>query len=178
MTRGLAAEFDTEDAIVEAVRGLVSRGYSRVDACSPFPSARLVSALELPRSNVPWIVLIGGLLGATIGYLILYWTSAVDYPLDVGGRPAHAAPAFIPITFESAVLLGAVSGFAAFLYLARIPRLYHPTMEIDGFGRATSDRFWLTVDADDARYDEDRTEGELRQAGALRVERFGEEEGS
>jgi len=93
----------------------------------------------------------------------------VDYPLDVGGRPLHSAPAFIPITFEMAVLFGSLAALISAIVLGGLPRLWHPVFDIDGFERATIDRFWLAVEAGDGALDRDRDTAALEGAGALRV---------
>jgi hypothetical protein len=101
----------------------------------------------------------------------------VDYPLNVGGRPYHSAPAFIPITFEMAVLFAATAALVSAIVLGGLPRLWHPVFEVDGFERATIDRFWLAVCAGDAAIDPALAPAEARAravqalggAGALRV---------
>jgi Protein of unknown function (DUF3341) len=103
---------------------------------------------------------------------VQWWCNAYDYPLDVGGRPLHSAPAFIPITFESAVLAASLTGFFAMIVLSGLPRLHHPVFGIDGFERASVDRFWIGVERADPCFDETVRE-ELSAAGALRCERVG-----
>jgi len=93
----------------------------------------------------------------------------VDLPLDIGGRPLHSAPAFIPITFEMTVLCAAATALLSALVLGGLPRLWHPVFEVDGFERATIDRFWLAVDPGDPAIDRARDTAALEAAGALRV---------
>jgi len=167
----LFAEFGSADALERAVDHLRALGYTELEAYTPFPLRHLDQRLGLRRSKVPLFVLAAGLTGAGVGYLVQWWCTAVDFPLDVGGRPLHSAPAFIPITFESAVLFASLTAFVAVLALARLPRLWHPVFEIDGFERASIDRFWLedAREAGDERAATTITK-ELLSLGALRVE--------
>ncbi len=172
MGEGLLAEFEDEGALARAAHALRAEGYRELEAFMPFPSEEVLEALEVPKSRVPLFVLMGALLGGSLGYLVLWWTNVVDYPLDVGGRDPHPWPAFLPITFESAILLGGVAAFVGFFLLSRLPRLWHPVFEVPGFERATSDAFFLSVSAADPRFDLERTSRALDGYAALRVVRF------
>jgi hypothetical protein len=111
-------------------------------------------------------------LGGGVGYLVQWWCNARAFPINVGGRPLHSVPAFIPITFESAVLAASLTGFFSMLALSELPRLNHPLFEVEGFDRASVDRFFIGVDQADPRFDE-RVREELTALGALRCERLG-----
>jgi hypothetical protein len=167
---GIVAEFDGPDGLERALLRLRALGYTRVRSWTPYPVRGVVT--QLPESLVPWIMLVAGLTGAGVGYLIEWWCNAHDYRLDVGGRPYNAIPAYIPIAFESGVLAACVGGFVAILALSGLPRLHHPMFEVDGFERASVDRFWIGVDARDPRFD-DRLSELLLASGALRWERLG-----
>jgi hypothetical protein len=171
MKQGLLAEFDSADKLLAAIARARADGYRRLDAFLPFPIEAVEDALELPRSPVRVVVLIGGITGATLAYLIQWWCSAVDYPLNVGGYPPHSIPSFIPITFETTVLLAALSAFIAVFAFCGLPRLWNPLFEVDGFERASIDRYFLAVDARDVRFDADRTKKELEAGAPLRVVR-------
>jgi hypothetical protein len=171
LTSGLAGEFQSPEALVGAVARLKELGYTRLDAYTPFPVHQLDASLTR-RSRIPLIMLVGGLSGAAIGYGIQWWCNAVDFPINVGGRPLASVPAFIPITFESGVLFASVLGFLALMWFCRLPRLYDSVFEADGFERATLDGFWITVDAADPVFDA-AIRDDLMQLGALRVEPFG-----
>jgi hypothetical protein len=170
MRSGVLAEFESPETIARAYERLEMLGYTRLRSWTPYP----VRGVEgrLPESKVPWIMLIAGLTGGGLGYIIQWWCNAIDYPIDVGGRPLNSAPAFVPIAFESAVLAASVTGFLVLLGFCGLPRLYHPTATVDGFERAMIDRFWLGVDGTDPRFVEDDVIGELRRLGALRCERM------
>jgi len=177
MRAGVLARFGSPEALLSAATALRSRGYQRLDAFTPYPVHGLEQALGLRRSPLNWIVLPFALAGGAGAYLIQWYLNAYDYPLIVGGRPPHAAPAFVPITFETTVLVAALSGFVIFLGLARLLRLYHPVFEVEGFERASIDQFWLGIDARDPALVPSITERDLGALGALEVAWFGAERG-
>jgi len=148
---GVLAEFVTAEQLVEAARRTREEGYREIDAYSPFPVEGLDDALGFHRTGVPAAVFIGGALGAVGGYALQYWTSAVDYPLNVGGRPLNSIPAWIVIMFELTILLASLFAVLGMLGLNRLPEPYHPVFNVPEFARATSDRFFLCIEADDPR---------------------------
>lgn len=169
MTPILAAEFDTEVALRAGAQALRDAGLTRLDAYTPFPVEGLQEILGVPRSRLRWIVLAAGLLGGGAAYLAQWWMNVIDYPLDIGGRPYHSAWAFVPITFEMTVLSAGFAALIAPIALSRLPRLWQPVFEIDGFERATLDRFWITIGAGDRELDRERATRALEDAGALRT---------
>jgi hypothetical protein len=150
---GLMAEFDDPNALVSAAHSARLEGYRRMDAYSPFPIEELHEALALPHTRLPLIVLIGGLVGCAGGYALQYWAAAVAYPLNVGGKPLHSWPAFIPITFECTILVAALSAVLGMLALNGLPMLYHPVFNVPRFALASRNRFFLCIEARDARFD-------------------------
>jgi len=170
----LMAEFESGPALLEGVRAAHAAGLSRLDAFTPYEVDGLQAALGVPRSRLPWIVLAAGLFGGAAAYALQWWINVVSYPLNIGGRPHHSAPAFIPITFEMIVLGAATAALISALVLGGLPSLWHPVFEVEGFERATIDRFWLAVDRGDAALDQARATVLLETAGALRVVWLGE----
>lgn len=165
----LLAAFDGAEPLLEAVRALRERGYRRLDAYTPFPVPGLAEALALPPTRLPLVVLGCALAGGIGGYLLQWWSAAVDYPINVGGRPLHAWPAFIPVSFELAVLAGALGAVAGLLIACGLPRLHHPVFEARAFDLASRNRFFVLVHPDDPRYAREATERTLRELGALTV---------
>jgi hypothetical protein len=165
----MMAEFGSGPALLDGVRALAACGVSRFDAFTPYEVAGLEDLLGVRRSRLSWIVLAVALAAGGGAYLLQWWINVVDYPLNIGGRPYHSAPAFIPITFEMAVLFGGAAALFSALVLGGLPRLWHPVFEVDGFERATIDRFWLAVGAGDVALDRARDTAALVAAGALRV---------
>jgi hypothetical protein len=149
---GMMAEFDSATALVEAARKTREAGYKKIDAYSPFPIEGLAEEIG-SRNDVPIVVLIGGLIGGISGYLMQYWMSAVDYPLNIGGKPYHSWPAFIVITFEMTILFGGISAVLGMLALNGLPMPYHPVFNVPRFAFASRDRFFLIVFSSDKKYD-------------------------
>lgn len=170
MRSGVVAEFETPEAFAAAYASLCDRGYTRLSSWTPYPVRSVVD--RLPESPVAPIMLAGGIAGAVIAYVIQWWCNAIDYPIDVGGRPLHAVVAFVPITFETTVLLSSIAGFFAALALCGFPRLWSPLAEVPGSERVTVDRFWLGVDAADPLFG-DAVEEDLLGLGAIQCRRVG-----
>jgi hypothetical protein len=166
---GLMGEFDDPDALVAATYRAHYEGYRRMDAYSPFPIEELHEALGLHHSRLPLIVLIGGVLGCVGGYLLQYWASGIAYPLNVGGKPFNAWPMFIPVTFETTILAAALSAVLGMLALNGLPMPYHPVFNVPRFALASRNRFFLVVEARDARFDMERTREFLHTLGAREV---------
>jgi len=163
------AEFDAPEPLARALVELRRRGYRRVDAFTPYPLKAIDDALGLERSPISWLLLPIWTVAAAGAYLVQWWCNAYDYPIDVGGRPPHSPPAFIPITFEMGILGAALGAILLFLVLAGLPELYHPVFSMEGFERASDDRFFLGVDARDPAFDASELIKELSKLGALRV---------
>ncbi|MEO8548491.1 MAG: DUF3341 domain-containing protein [Kofleriaceae bacterium] len=165
----LAAELASGEELVRCVQILRDLGMSRFDAFTPYEVAGLQELLGVRRSRLPWIVLAAALLAGGGAYFLEWWMNVVSYPLNIGGRPLHSAPAFLPIAFEMAVLFGSIAALVSALVLGGLPSLWHPMFEVEGFTSATADRFWLAVGADDAALDRDVATAALQAAGATRV---------
>jgi hypothetical protein len=165
----MMAEFASGPALVDGIRALRDRGVLQLDAFTPYEVPGLPEALGVRRSRLTWIALVVGLAFGGGAYLLQWWINVVDYPLNIGGRPYHSAPAFIPITFEMTVLFASAAALISAIVLGGLPRLWHPVFEVEGFERATIDRFWLAVKRGDAALDRARDTDALQAAGALRV---------
>ncbi len=139
------ARFASGEALIDACYKVREKGFESIDTHSPYPLHGGDEALGLGRSRVPRIALAGGLTGMFGGYMMMVYMNAYSWPLNIGGRPAHAPPSFIPITFETTVLLASLSIFFGLLALFRFPQPYHPTFECESFRTAVNDGFWLSV---------------------------------
>ncbi len=155
---GLMAEFDNASDLVQAAHRAHQAGYRRMDAYSPFPIEELSEAIGFHHTNVPLVVLIGGLLGGLSGFLMQYWISAVNYPENIGGRPLNSWPAFIVVTFEMTILGAALFAVLGMLALNGLPMPYHPVFNVERFAFASKDRFFLCIEARDPRFDRKVTE--------------------
>lgn len=166
-------EFADERHFAGALAMLQERGYSKIETYTPYPVDRTIETLHEPPSLLPAMVLLAGVAGGLVSYWIQWYTNAVSYPLDIGGKPSHAAPAFFIPTFEGTVLVASLMAFAGLLLLLRLPRPWHPVFEIEDFDRTSNDRFWIAIDASDPRADVTLTPRELAELAPLRVARAG-----
>ena len=165
--------FPTGESLVDACYKVREKGFESIDTHSPYPLPGGDEALGLGRSRVPRIALAGGLTGMFGGYLMMVFMNAVSWPLNVAGRPAHAPPSFIPITFETTVLLASLSIFFGLLALMRLPQPYHAVFESEDFRSAVNDGFWLSVALPPGSDGKDAT-GLLTQLGAKEISKVQE----
>jgi len=161
----VVGEFGSGDEVKRALGRLRELGYAKetLDVFSPYPVDGVDALLELGPSPVRLFALGAGLAGAVFGYTVQWWCNAVDWPLNVGNRPPHAAPAFVPITFESMVLFASLAIFLGLMGLFRFPRPHHPLFELESFRSASAGGFWVSVTLEDAA----RTETVLGHLRAL-----------
>lgn len=150
---GLVAEFDSATGLMSAAEKARDAGFRRMDAYSPFPVEGLMEALGHHTSLLPYLVLIGGVVGGLAGYLLQFWVNVYEYPMNVAGRPLNSWPAFIPVTFECIVLGASLTAVFGMLGLNGLPQPYHPLFNVDRFALASRDRFFLCIRAADSKYD-------------------------
>jgi Protein of unknown function (DUF3341) len=154
---GLMAEFETPGALVRATEAAVAQGYKKLDAYSPFPIEELSDALHLHRNTLPLLVLLGGLAGGTLGYLLQYFITVIYYPINIAGRPLHSWPSYIIITFELTILLASISAVGGLFALCGLPMPYHPVFNVPRFALASNDRFFLCIESTDPLFDRMKT---------------------
>jgi Protein of unknown function (DUF3341) len=150
---GVMGEFETPEQLLHAARSAREAGYKHVDAYTPFPIEGLAHAIGFRWTAVPLITLIGGVGGGLTGFGLQYWCSAISYPINIAGRPLNSWPAFIPVTFELTVLGAAIFSVVGMLALNKLPEPYHPVFNVDRFAGASTDRFFLVIEARDAKFD-------------------------
>jgi hypothetical protein len=166
---GVIAEFDSAEGLSRAVGAARAAGYARLEAFSPFPLRDVAETLGTRPTVIPWIATLAGIIGASIQYGAQAWLNGVDYPLNVGGRPLHSWPAFIPATLIVAILWAGAVTLVALLFLLKLPRLHHPVFAVTGFERASEDRFFLLISSRDPLFQPERSATFLENLGALAV---------
>jgi hypothetical protein len=167
---GLMAEFDTAAAVVKAAGKVHAAGYRRVDAYTPYPMEEVIDALHLHHTHVPKIVLAGGITGLLAGLGLQYWTSVIEYPMNIGGRPVASWPAWIVPAFETTVLFAALAAVVGTLALCGLPQPYHPVFNVPRFALASRERFFIAIESTDPKFDRDATRAFLSGIGAVSVE--------
>jgi len=166
---GLMAEFGDPTSLVEAARRVRAEGYAKVDAYSPMPIHELFDVLDAHDRRLPLTVLGGGIAGLLGGFGLCYWTSVIAYPLNVGGRPFNSWPSFIPVTFETTILLAAFSAVIGMIALNGLPMPYHPVFNVQRFAQgATRDRLFLVIEAADPTFDREGTKVFLAGLGEVK----------
>ena len=169
-TWGLLAQYDSPADIFHACEEVRDAGYSKWDANTPFPIHGLDKAMGLKPSILPWFVLGGGLTGGIFAMCFMIWVSAIEYPLNIGGKPLLSIPAFIPVTFELTVLFSVFSCFFGLWFVCRLPQLFHPAFANKAFEKVTDDKFFIMIEANDPKFDATKTKTLLEQTGASLVE--------
>lgn len=173
---GIAAEFEDATLLVDAVKLARDKGYRKVETYSPYPIHEVDDILEHgPERRLPRLVLAGGLLGTLTAWGMQFYIAVIDYPIDVGGRPLNSWPAFIVIMFELTILFASLTAFFGALLLSGLPLPHHPMFSLPRFALASSNRFFLCVEASDPRFDAVEVELMLAGAGPVEVRQVHEE---
>ena len=167
---GVMAEFSSVELLAAAIRRTRGAGYRSVEAYAPFPAEELADALELPPSRIPLFMFAGGLVGAAAGLGMQYFANLYAYPMNIGGRPLNAWPAFIPATFELIIFCAVLGGLAALFFTLRLPMVYHPVFNHPDFRRASRDGFFLCIESGDKQFDARQTAFFLRTLGPVSVQ--------
>ena len=166
---GLGAEFSSAAALLEAAKKIYAHGFKKWDVYSPFPIHGMDHAMGFKRSRVSLFSLIGGFTGLTTGFVLIYYTSALNYPLIVQGKPYFALEPSLPIFFELTILLTAFGTILGLLLLTLLPRLHHPVFNWDRFQRATDDGFFLVLEVADPKFDPTASRQLLQGMGGAHI---------
>jgi hypothetical protein len=166
---GLLAEFERPEELVQAATRAREAGYRKMDSYTPFPIHGLSDAMGFRPTKLPLVVLAGGLIGCVSALGIMWYSTTIHYPLNVGGRPFASWPAFIPITFELTVLFASLSAVFGMLGMNGLPMPYHPVFNAPRFAFASRDRFFLCIEARDPKFDRMSARSFLESLGAKDV---------
>ena len=166
---GIMAEFEEPEVLIKAAEKAYDAGYRKMDAYAPMPVDGLAHAIGDRKNYVSLMVLIGGLCGAAGGFGLLWWITCIAYAHNVAGRPFNSWPAYIPITFECTVLIASLTAVFGMFAMNRLPQPYHPVFNVPEFERASIDRFFLCIEADDPQFDAQQTRAFLEELDPLQV---------
>lgn len=165
---GMLAEFDRPERLIDAVDKARGAGFCELEAYSPFPIEGLAERLDFKDRRIPLLTLLGGILGAAVGYGMQVYAN-LAFPIDIGNRPLVATPAFLLITFELTVLFAVLFAIGGMLALNHLPRLHHPLFDLDEFHLASSNKFFLLIFGNDPLFEEDRTRSFLEALAPIHV---------
>jgi hypothetical protein len=168
-THGVMAEFHSAQTLVDAARRTVAEGFSNVEGYSPVPIEELNDIIHKKRTILPKLVLAGGLTGMMTGFGLQYWAAVLEYPMNIGGRPFASWPAFVIPSYELTILFAALTAAGGMLALNGLPQPYHPVFNAPRFSLASSDKFFLVIEASDPKYSPTETPAFLESLGAKGV---------
>jgi ActD protein len=151
---GVMAEFDSGQALIEATRKTMSQGFSRVEAYSPIPIEELNDLIHKKRTVLPKLILAGGLTGMATGFVLQYWASVIEYPMNIGGRPLASWTTFIVPSYELTILFASLTAAIGFALLSGLPQPYHPVFNVERFSMASSDKFFLVIESTDPKFND------------------------
>ncbi|MBL8047127.1 MAG: DUF3341 domain-containing protein [Chthonomonas sp.] len=175
---GISAEFDHADDLMRAANRAREAGYKVMDAYTPFPIHGLDEAIGFRDSKVAYSIFFAGLAGFLGGLALTYYTSVIDYPLNIGGRPKFSWPSFFPIMYECTILLAGITAVFGCLAFNGLPRPNHPVFNANNFERASQDRFFLCIERKDEAFDKVETKKFMDSLGAIKVDFvYADEEG-
>ncbi|WP_347358537.1 DUF3341 domain-containing protein [Bdellovibrio sp.] len=166
-TKGIAGIWLEEAQVLKAVRKTRETGFKKFEAISAYPIHGMEEAAGIKRSWIPYVAFVMAVVGLGGGLWLTWWTSAVDWAVNVGGKPFFSLPAFVPIMFELTILFSALSSVAALFYACGIPRLDPPVIDPD----LSCHKFAIFIPHNDIGYDEAKIEQMFKELGATDVKK-------
>lgn len=166
---GVIAEFHDPQTLLAAAHRVRQEGYTATDAFSPFPIHGLAEAIGFEKTRLSSIVLAMGVLGGVGGFFMCWYANVIAYPLNIGGKPFNSWPAWIPITFETTILLAAFGAVFGMLALNGLPMPYHPVFNVRRFDSASRDKFFLVIQSRDPKFKHEEARRFLESLGPREV---------
>jgi hypothetical protein len=167
---GLMAEFDSPADIMSAAEKIRDEGYTQWDVHTPFPIHGMDDAMGLGNSKVGWFTFCGGVLGFSGGMFMIWFMNSFDYAIPVGGKPNFSPLGNFPVAYELTILLGAFGTLFGMFFLNKLPRHHNPLFNSIRFADVTHDKFFLVIEADDPKYEEDEIRSLLKKLGSKYIE--------
>lgn len=168
--QGIIAEFENPAELISAAENLRDSEYKNFDCHSPFPIHGMDDAMGEKRSPLGWIVGVIAFLGVAAGFTLEWWTSTIDYPIIISGKPLFSYQAYGPVAFAVMVLSSAIATLIGMLLLNKLPRFHHPVFYSNRFSSASDDAFFVSIEADDPQFDEKSTKNFLEKIGGKNIE--------
>jgi len=168
--KGLLAEFDNPTELKHAAEKMRDVGYEKFDCHSPFPIHGMDAAMGMKRSSLGWIIGLAAIIGTSGALALQWWTSTIDYPLVISGKPLFSFQAYVPITFALGVLLSAIAALVGMLALNGLPRFHHPVFYSNRFRKFSDDGFFISVETEDPKFDPNATRSLLESIGGQNIE--------
>ena len=166
----LTALFDSPDEIIHAAEKTSSSGYTKYDVHTPYPVHGMDHAMRLKTSRIGYFAFAFGLLGALSAVAFISWVTIGDYPLMIGGKPFWSWPAFVPVSFEVTVLLTSVLSTLTMIVLYfKFPNIAHPLHDTHYMKSVSSDKFGLSIQADDPKFNEKSVRAFLQSVGGKEI---------
>lgn len=178
------AEYETPDAVAAAARKVRDAGYEKWDCHTPYPLHGLDQAMGLKETKIGIISFIFGMTGVLTAVLMIQymnnWTFDLPvlgpgYPLVVGGKPPGAFLSMVPIMFELGILFTGFATLFGLFHLIRLPQHNHPIFESDRFEAASDDKFFISIEVGDSKFDLNGTKSLLESTNPTHVELVEEE---
>ncbi len=166
----LVAQYDDVTSLVKACKKVRDAGYTKWDSYSPFPVHGIDPAMGIKPTKLPLLIFFMGIMGACAGVYMQWWMNAEDYQFMVSGKPMWSLPANIPVAFETTVLFAGLTAIFGTLLRNGLPRFHHPLFNLTRFAMATDDKFFISVEAQDGRFESSTTRQLLESTGAVAVE--------
>lgn len=167
---GIAGIWTEEQAVINAATKTRESGFTKFDAITPYPVHGMEEACGIKRSWIPYVAMVAGTAGLLGGLWLTWWTSAVNWPINVGGKPFFSWPAFVPIMFELTILFAALCSVGALFFVAKMPKVDPPSIDPD----LTSHKFAIFIPQNDVGYDEVKIERLFKEWGAADIKKVAE----
>ena len=167
---GMAGIFLEESKVLAAARRVRESGFVKFDAITPYPVHGMEEACGIKRSWIPYVTFVAACTGLFAALALVYYTSVVDWAINVGGKPMFSLPAFVPIMFELTILFAALASVGAMFIVTGMPKIDPPVIDKD----LTCHKFAIFIPENDVGYNHERVEKLLKDLGADEVKKVAE----